>query len=154
MARRGTCCCCKEKADLYEGSCLGCLGRGKKCHASHADYRRTDATYASAMVSRDTRPHHGFGNLARGEVNHRGHHHPPPGTILRARDRAHLKPNDYALPEREELPIYDYAHAKNAPSRLEMMRRLKHVTPAEYMLARKNIAAASLYFGIHSKYLA
>jgi len=66
---------------------------------------------------------------------------------LTAAQRGRLRPSQFALPARRQLPLVDRAHVKNAAARLTQMYRRGTVTLSEYKAARKKILAAEKRLG-------
>lgn len=67
---------------------------------------------------------------------------------LTYQQRHHLPHKSFALESREELPLIDAAHVRNAPARLSEMKHFGHVTPSEYRHALRRIKKAAKRYGV------
>jgi len=76
---------------------------------------------------------------------------PPVRGELTAAKRRRIPKNMFALPERQDLPIHDAKHAKNANSRLTQMLKRGTVTDSEYRKAYRNIMDAYACFGLETR---
>jgi hypothetical protein len=67
---------------------------------------------------------------------------------LTAARRKHLRPSQFALVARRQLPLVDKAHVRNAAARLTQMKKRGTVTASEYRTAKRRILAAEKRFKI------
>lgn len=71
-------------------------------------------------------------------------------SVLRAKKRNSLKPNQFALPEERKYPIHDANHVRNAAARLQGQKKRGMISGEKYSKARAAIARAAKRFGIDS----